>query len=270
MHAQNYLQEGRLAGSDDARAAAIHDMFADSSIEAVLCVRGGTGSLRLLERLDYKMITANPKPFVGFSDITVLLHAIRKRCGFVTYHGPMVSNFAKANNDPRVMSDFLCIIGNRRKQSRLHFPDVSVIHQGKTEGLLFGGNVTMLQHLAGTSFDWSGHDAILFIEDVEEPLYKLDRALCHLKLAGKFEGLSAVLVGEMVGMTDADPSIENDRPFGRSLEEIVQEHVPAHVPLAFGFPCGHGSYITTLPVGAQAQITLGVRGVDISFSTHAQ
>src|SRR6202012_3946472 len=94
VHAQNYLKEGQLGGSDAARAEAIMDMFLDRTIDAVICARGGTRSLRLVDKLDYKLIKRNPKPFIGFSDITVLLQAITRRCGFATYHGPMFVSFA--------------------------------------------------------------------------------------------------------------------------------------------------------------------------------
>ena len=196
----------------------------------------------------------------------MLLHAIQQRCGFVTYHGPMSVSFSKPDLDARTGSDLLSVIGNRRKHCRLHYPDVEVVRQGKTDGVLLGGNITLLQHLIGTPFDWSSKDAILFIEDVNEPVYRIDRAMTHMRLAGKLQGLKAVLVGEMVRLTDADPAIEGDVPFGRDLKEIILDHVPPHVPLAFNFPCGHGSYITTLPVGASVQLNLGARGAEISFS----
>jgi len=270
VHAQNYLKEGQLAGNDAARVEAIMDMFVDSTIDAIMCARGGTGSLNLLDKLDYEQIQENPKPFVGFSDITVLLHAISQRCGFVTFHGPMTYNFDKPDNDPRTGSDFQYIVGNRRKHCRQHFPDVECVHHGKTEGILTGGNLTMLQTLIGTPFDWTGKDAILFFEDENEPLYKIDRTLCHLKMAGKFLGVKAVLVGEMVNVIDGEHGFDksNDNPYGRDLKEIVMDHIPADIPAVFGFPCGHGKYTTTLPLGAQVQLTLGGRGAEIAYTVN--
>lgn len=266
VHAQNYLKEGRLAGSDAARAEAVMDMFADSTIDAILCSRGGTGAMQLLDRLDYDLIRENPKPFVGFSDMTVLLHALSQRSGFVTYHGPMAVNFGKPDVDPRTGVDFMSVVGNRRKHSRLHYPDVECLHQGKTEGILLGGNIKLLQHLIGTPFDWSGQGAILFLEDVDEHLYKIDRALCHLRLAGKFQGLKGVLIGEMTKIPDYDEPADSI-PYGRELRDIFLDHLPADIPIGFNFPCGHGRYITTLPVGARVQLTLGPRGAEISYTT---
>lgn len=269
VHAQNYMKEGQLAGSDAARAEAIMDMFADTTIDAILCTRGGTGAMRVIDKLDYEAIQDSPKPFVGYSDITALLHALAQRSGFVTYHGPMGVNLAKPDNDPRTGTDFISIVGNRRKHCRLHYPDVECVRPGKVEGPLIGGNITLLQHLIGTPFDWSSKDAVLFVEDVDEPLYRIDRALCHLRLAGKFQGVKAVLVGEMVNIPDEDASVASvaEKPYGRDLREIILDHVPENVPLGFNFPCGHGKYSTTLPVGAHVQLTLGDRGAEISYST---
>lgn len=269
VHAQNYLKEGQLAGSDEARAEAIMDMFADATIDAILCARGGTGALRLLDKLDYEAIAENPKPFVGFSDVTVLLHAISRRCGFVTYHGPMGLNFASPGNDPRTGIELLNIIGNRRKHCRMHYPDVEVVRPGRVDGTLTGGNITLLQHLVGTPFDWSADNAILFIEDVDEVLYKIDRALNHLRLAGKLASVRAVLFGEMTTLVDGETGFarEGEQPFGKTLQEIVLEHVPPHVPLCFNFPCGHGNYLATLPVGAHVHLTLGPRGAELAYTT---
>lgn len=268
VHSQNYIKEGQLAGSDEARAEAIIDMFADSTIDAILCARGGTGSLRILEKLDFDLIAKQPKPFVGFSDITVLLHAISKRCGFVTYHGPLGWNFAQPENDPRVGIDLLNVIGNRRKQFRMLYSEAECLRPGKTEGILIGGNITLLQHLIGTPFDWFSQDIVLFLEDTDIPLYALDRALTHMKLAGKFQNLKAVLIGEMINIPDSETCFaqEGERPFGKNLKDIILEHIPENIPLALNFPCGHGKYITTLPVGARAQISISQRGVELIYT----
>jgi muramoyltetrapeptide carboxypeptidase len=243
------------------------DMFADSTIDAIMCARGGTGSLRLLEKLDYKLIKRNPKPFVGFSDITVLLQAINRRGGFATYHGPMLWNLAN-EHDPKTLDDMLALIGNKKKSFKLQIPGVECICPGRAEGKLVGGNMTLLQNLIGTPYDWSGQDAILFLEDVDEVLYKLDRMLNHFRLAGKFEGVQAIIVGEMVDVKDGETGFarKKETPYGRDLKQIILENIPAEIPLCMDFPCGHGKYLTTLPVGAQASLNIGKRGVELSFT----
>ncbi|MDX2028011.1 MAG: LD-carboxypeptidase [Alphaproteobacteria bacterium] len=267
VHAQNYLKDGQLAGSDAARTEALMDMFDDSTIDAIMCVRGGTGAIRILDRLDYKLIKKNPKPFVGFSDITVLLQAISKRCGFATYHGPLGWNLAHTH-DPRTLDDMLAVIGNKKKSIKTHFSEAECIRPGRAEGILTGGNIALLQHLIGTPYDWTGKDSILFIEDVDEPIYKIDRMLQHMRLAGKFNGIRAILVGEMVDIGDGETCYarKGETPYGRSLKQVLTEALPPDVPLCFNFPCGHGKYLTTLPVGAHVKFALAARGAELSFT----
>ena len=265
VHAQNYLKEGQLGGSDAARAEAIMDMFLDRTIDAVICARGGTGSIRLLDKLDYKLIKKNPKPFIGFSDITYLLQAITKQAGFVTYHGPIFWNFS-IDYDPRTVADLFAVITST-KNVRTKYPEVEVVRAGSVEGMLTGGNITMLQHLIGTPYDWSGKDAILFIEDCDEVIYKIAERLQHIKLAGKFDGVRALLVSEMTDIADGETGFakKTEKPFGKTLQEILLEILPPDVPLCFNFPCGHGKSITTLPVGAQANLTLDARGAELNI-----
>jgi len=267
IHPQNYLKNGQLAGSDAARAGAIMDMFVDSAIDAIVCARGGTGAFRLLDKLDYKLIRRNPKPFVGFSDITNLLQAITARCGFVTYHGPLFWNFAHAHN-PKTVNDMLAVVGNTKKNYRLWIPEAQCVRSGKASGVLVGGNISHLEHLMGTLYDWSGKGAILMIEDVDEPIYKLDEKLLHMRLAGKFKGVRAIIVGEMVDITDGETGFarKGDRPYGRSLRQIFMDVLPPDIPLCFDFPCGHGKYLTTLPIGAHTQLTLNTRGAELNFT----
>ncbi|NTU77092.1 MAG: LD-carboxypeptidase [Alphaproteobacteria bacterium] len=262
IHAQNYRQEGLLAGSAAARAEAVMDMFADTTIDAVMCARGGIGSGLILDLLDYDLIAETPKPLIGFSDITALLHAVTKRSGFVTYHGPMGWNFSEVGNDARTGSDLLTVTGALSENNmKMHYAGVDGARPGKAEGVLWGGNIALLQTLIGTPYDWSGDGAILFFEETEEPLRKLDRMLNHFRLAGKFKGVRAVLVGEMIDITD------DETPYGRNVREIVLAHVPPDVPLCFNFPCGHGAYATTLPMGARAQLTLDARAADLTYRT---
>jgi muramoyltetrapeptide carboxypeptidase len=266
VHAQNYLQDGQLAGSDAARAEAIMDMFADRTIDAVICSRGGTGSIRLLDKLDYKQIKRNPKPLIGFSDITFLLQAMSRRAGIVTYHGPVLWNFTLADGAQRSADDMIAVVSGK-KNVRLRYPDIECVRPGRAEGMLTGGNITMLQRLIGTPYDWSGRDAILFIEDTDEVIYKLAEKLQHMKLAGKFEGVSAVIVGEMVDLADGETGFarKTEKPYGKSLREILLDVLPPAVPLCFNFPCGHGKYITTLPVGAPVKLTLSAKGAELTI-----
>ena len=258
VHDQCYLQNGTLAGSDSARAEALNDMFADSTIDAILCARGGSGSLLILDRLDYELIRANPKPFIGSSDVTALLQAIACRTGVVTYHGPMCFNFLPERYEKYTEEDLLYMISGEQIERRLRFSMVEVERSGEAEGRLVGGNLSLLQSLIGTPYDWTGDGAILFIEDVNEPLYNIERMMAHLRFAGKFEGVRAVLVGEMVGIPEEKPEDMpvGDCPYGRDFKEIILKHLPAEIPVGFNYPCGHGQYLTTFPIGACVRVTI--------------
>lgn len=262
LHEQNMMRMGQLAGPDEARVAAIHDMFDDETIDAVFCARGGAGAVLLLDRLDYDLIARNPKPFVGFSDITALLNAVTARTGLVTFHGPMDWNFLSEQYDPRSEADLFAVLSG--PPCSLRYEGLTPGRSGSAEGRLAGGNLCLLQSLIGTPYDWSGAGKILFLEEVEEPLYKIERMMAHLRLAGKFEGARGVLVGEMVDLID---ETEPEEPsYGKSLQEIMVAHLPPDIPVVFDFPCGHGDYITTLPVGGRAKLAIegGKAVLDVS------
>ncbi len=266
IHPQNYLKDGQLAGSDGARAGAIMDMFANPDIDAILCARGGCSSIRIVDKLNYKMIARNPKPFIGFSDITIFLNTFAQHCSFISYHGPMAWNFAYQMHR-QTGDDLFDLLENRKKNLTLSFSDIECIRPGKAEGQLIGGNITRLELLMDTAYDWSGKDSILFIEDVDEVMYKIDEKMNHLRLAGRFKNVRAVLVGEMIGIADGESGYvkKGDRPYGRTLRQIFEEQLPSDIPLCMNFPCGHGKYLTTLPVGAHTRLTLNAKSAKLSF-----
>ena len=239
-------------------------MFSDPAIDGIVCARGGQSAIRLLDKIDFGIIAQNPKIFVGYSDITVFLQAITKKSGFVTYHGPMVASFGR-DFDPRTATDFFAQIEGR--MPKLEVQDVDMLIPGHAHGILIGGNMTLLQNLVATPFDWETHKVILFIEDTDEILYRIDRMLHHFPLAGKFKHVAAVLVGEMIDVPDTETSHMRlgERPYGRDIKQILCDHLPSDIPLCMNFPCGHAKYITTLPVGGRVGLTLGKRGAELSF-----
>lgn len=261
IHPQNYLRCGKLAGSDKARAEALIDMFCNPEVGAIMCGRGGVGSLRLLPLLDYDLIRRNPKPFIGFSDITILLHAIFSRCGFVTWHGPLIWNLAQSHHSPQTLTDLLAAITENAAHVASRAPrcfTATGLHTGTAEGVLIGGNLSMLQYLIDTPWDWSADGAILMLEDLGDELYRLDMRLRHFALAGKFKGVRAVVIGESINISDGDPdsSKPSDCPYGQTWREVILENVPPDIPVVMDFPCGHGQYITTLPIGAQIRLAV--------------
>ncbi len=264
LHPQLQKRDGRLAGDDKARAAAINDMFADKDVQAILCARGGTGSFRLLDAIDYDLVKRNPKIFCGFSDVTVLLLALQQRAGLTTFHGPMLRNFTREYNDPRTQEDLFTLLGGKIAAGGKSFASIGLM-QGKTEGRLVGGNLSMLRDLLGTPYDWSGDRTILFFEDIDEPLYKLDHMLWQLRQAGKLKGLRGVIVGEMIPHSDDVTPEPGDIPYGKNLNDLLREYVPGGVPVCTNFPCGHGNYLTTLPLGTRAALEVAANQTTLRF-----
>jgi len=268
IHPQNFLKYGQMAGSDEERASAVMDMFGDNSIQAILCARGGANSNRIVDKLDYKIIRKNPKPFIGFSDISLLQNAITKKSSLVTFHGPMVWNFAHDFDLP-MLDDLFDLLENKKDNYRRQYEGVECIRPGKAEGVLVGGNITRLELLMGTPYDWSAKDSILFIEDVDEVIYKIDEKLAHFRLAGRFKNVKAVIIGEMVDIGDGETGFarKNEAPYGRTLRQAFLDHLPSNIPICMNFPCGHGRYITTLPIGAQTKIAISPQSTTLSFMT---
>src|SRR5579872_1407362 len=245
---------GYLAGSDADRVADLHAMFADPAVQGILCVRGGYGAHRLLDALDYEMIRTHPKVFIGYSDITALHLAFHARSGFVTFHGPMTTALSRA--DPH---DFLSCLRAVARPEPLGAlanppgaPPIETLVPGETEGELIGGNAALLTALLGTPYEPEFTGRLLFLEDLGDRLYRLDRKLAHLRLAGVFERVAGIIIGE--SRYPADPE-------GLALRQILDDLiVPLGKPAIYGLACGHGAYHLTLPVGVRAHLD-ATRGV---------
>ncbi len=248
---------GYFAGKDEERAADVNAMFADPEVRAVFAVRGGWGCARLLPHLDFRTIRANPKLLIGFSDITALHLAFAARAGFVTIHGPNAgaswSRFSwdafravtfdgatPTFSNPQGQEDRLVQRSGR----------VRTFRGGKASGRLLGGNLTVLSTLMGTPWlpDFGG--AILFLEDVDEPPYRVDRMLTQLALAGVLGKVAGVVFGQCTGCGPAGPSYG-----GFTLSEVLQQHLaPLGIPAFQGAAFGHVANQFSLPIGGLAEI----------------
>ena len=247
-----------LAGSDEDRAADLVAAFADPEVDAVLTMRGGTGGWRMVPHVDYDVIRANPKFFSGYSDITALHLAIESCVGLVTFYGPSGSSFIGKGTSEYSQRHWLraateCgALGDVEKDP--DDPFTWAISEGVAEGTLRGGCLTLLTQALGTPYqpDWSG--CIVFFEDVGEQPYRLDAYLTHLKLAGMFDNVAGVVVGEHVqcGSAPYKPSYS----YGSfTSEEVFQQHLGSlGVPVMVGLPCGHGRHLATLPLGVHARL----------------
>ncbi len=249
-----YERDGYLAGSDKTRLADLHSAFADPDIDAIFCLRGGYGTPRLLDSLDFGLLRANPKPFVGYSDITALHLAINRYAGFVTFHGPMLNADLLGDKQPPTESSLFSLLrGQLGAGGELAHPvafPLTTLEPGIARGRLQGGNLSMIAAVMGTPFEIDAQGIILFIEDVNEPIYRIDRLLTHLRLAGKLAQVAGVLVGDVAGV---DSMV---------LERLLkQTFAPLGVPVLSGWRSGHCDPNLTLPLGALVRLDAGEQRV---------
>ena len=236
-------RHGYLAGPDQERADDLHAMLRDPEVKAVIASRGGYGSGRLLPLLEPAELCDHPKIVLGHSDVTFLLNDLVRRAGVVTFHGPMVANFARR---PETAAAVLAFLGGDR--SAWHQPGREIVQPGMAEGRLVGGNLSVLVATLGTPYVPDTRDAILFLEDVNEKPYRVDRMLTQLRQAGVFDAVSGVVFGEMVDCTAGD----DERVTVRDV--IAEAFARAPYPVAFGLASGHGDGLVTLPLGVRVRL----------------
>jgi muramoyltetrapeptide carboxypeptidase len=247
---------GHFAGTDAQRADAVNAMFADASVHGMLALTGGSGCTRILDRLDYPLIAQNPKVIGGMSDLTALLNGIYRRTGVLTFHSPTVGSswnpYALDNFRRVAMAGEAALQRNPVASENLPVQKkyrTRTLVPGTARGRLIGGNLTVLATLAGTAYWPDFNGAILFIEDINEHIYRLDRVLAHLRLAGAFKNLAGVVIGQF---TNCEPG---DGYGTLTLDEVFGEYFGSlGVPVYTGAMFGHIAEKMTFPVGAQAEI----------------
>jgi len=246
-------QYGYLAGNDENRAQDINLMFRDPQVDAIICSRGGYGTPRILERLDYETIQKNPKIFVGYSDITSLSLAIWQKTGLITFSGPMVAVEMGKGIDPFTEDNFWEIISQTNPIGKLTNPEndpIQIVKPGKAKGRLLGGCLSLINVVLGTPFCPDFNGAILFIEDVEEEPYRIDRYLAQLKMAGILDVISGLVLGKFV---DCVPG-ELEKPY-LELDQIFHDYfADLNIPVIANFAYGHIPVKHTLPIGIEAEL----------------
>ncbi len=249
------------AGTARQRAADLQAALEDPKVKAVWCARGGYGTVHLLDHIEPEVFTNNPKWLVGFSDVTVL-HNTLHGLGLPSLHAQMPFNIGSKSNDARE-SLRRALFGEQLGISMSHpAAMVSVARQGEGEGVLVGGNLSLLYALRGTPFDIDPAGKILFLEDLDELLYHVDRMVTNLKLGGWFNNLAGLIVGGMTDMRDKDPL----DPFGKTAEQIVADAVgEAPYPVCYGFPAGHIADNRALVMGQTAKLSVTATGATLSF-----
>ncbi|MEN2397553.1 S66 peptidase family protein [Pseudomonas halotolerans] len=245
-----YEKNGYLAGSDETRLNDLHASFADPEVKTIICLRGGYGTPRLLDRIDFELLRRNPKPFVGYSDITALHLAISRYAGFVTFHGPLLNADLLGDKDPLTVTSFFSQLrGQLMAGSVLSHPaayPLTTVAPGIAYGRLLGGNLSMIAATMATPYEIEAEGVILLVEDINEPLYRIDRLLTQLRLAGTLAKLRGVLVGDIAGV---DVEALN-KLFKQTFE-------PFGIPVLSGWRSGHCDPNLTLPMGALVTLDAG-------------
>jgi muramoyltetrapeptide carboxypeptidase len=251
-------RNGYLAGTDEQRLADLHWAFSDPEMDAVWCIRGGYGCTRLLPNIDFDLIRKNPKPFIGYSDVTALHLAIQQKTGLVTFHGPVAASdfpentlqhFRAALIEP-VLNYEIRIPGEAEQPPGEEFRPY-VIASGKAKGHLIGGNLSLLSAMAGTSFSPSFREKIVFIEDVGEQPYRIDRMLTQLLQATDLQQAAGIALGVFF---DCKP--KPDSP-SLTLEEVLRDRFSSlGIPVIYGLPFGHVPHQATFPYGIEAELNV--------------
>lgn len=260
-----FYQHGYLAGEDQMRLADLMEMFVRPDIDAIFCMRGGYGSMRLLDRIDYETIRQHPKPFVGYSDITALLIALYQQCGLHTFHGPMVFEWANKEPEEDWKLLFEMLSGDLPYPCYQANDSFLCITPGQASGRLVGGNLTLLTSTLGTPYEVETKDCLLFLEEVNEPLYTIDRMLTQLRLSGKLEICRGIL---FASCRHCDPDNPKRTLF---LEEIFTEILsPLQIPCFYGLSVGHVKPNFPLPIGYRATMdaSRGILQIDEPITSY--
>jgi muramoyltetrapeptide carboxypeptidase len=240
----------QFAGDDRVRAADLQKMLDDEDIRAILCARGGYGLIRIIDRLDFTHFVRKPKWIVGYSDITVLHSHIHSHFGIETLHAVMPIHFGEADLSADTFISLRKALFGENLTYRLPMSPLS--RKGTARAALVGGNLSLIYGLTGTPSDLVTDGKILFLEDLDEYLYHLDRMMLNLKRSGKLSRLAGLIVGGMTNMKD------NHVPFGKTAEEIIAEAVGEYdYPVCFNFPAGHVADNRALILGRETLLNVG-------------
>lgn len=239
-------RNGYLAGTDSERAQDVMDMFEDPDVDGIICIRGGWGANRMLEHLDFDLVRRNPKMFCGFSDITSLHMAFYTQSGLHTFHGPV----GKSVWNEYTISAFRQVVQQGEKASFRIPRDADesfTITAGKSRGKLFGGNLTVLVSMIGSDYLPSFEGSILFLEDIGESVYRIDRMLTQLKLSGILDQISGFIFGKCTDCSQGENSL--------SLEQVFEDHIGRlGIPAFYGAMISHEDNNLTLPIGIEAEM----------------
>lgn len=256
-----YASEGYLAGNDQLRAQDVETMFLDEEVKAIICMRGGYGASRMVDLIDYEKIKNHPKTFVGYSDITVLLNAIYRKAKVPTVHGMVGFAFGTEKFTGESENDFWKFMNENQKGRILKdpFDHAKTLVGGSCSGELIGGNLSLLATTIASDYGADFTDKILFIEEVEEEPYKLDRYFSALRLSGKLEKVKGFVFGYF---TECEPA--EKRKGTQTYLDLIKEYF-AHYqkPIIYDFPTGHSHPFINLPIGVEVNLDADERSITI-------
>lgn len=250
-----YGSYGYLSGPDSLRAEDINSMFADDEIDGIICLRGGYGSLRILDRLDYKVIKDKPKVLVGYSDITALHIAIGQIANLVTFHGPMVSSDMVDNfHDFSKDSLYNFILQDGPYEARIKNPageKIESINGGIAEGPIIGGNLSIIVSTLGTPYEIDLKGKILFVEEIGEEPYRIDRMFNQLRLSGKLKEAAGIILGDFRNCIPRESRKDSSLTLAQVIEDVIK---PIAIPTIFNLKAGHCKPMITIPFGVKVRL----------------
>lgn len=246
-----YSKYGYLAGRDELRAEDLNSMFRDTEVDGIICLRGGYGTIRILELLDYNLIRANPKVFVGYSDITVIHIAINQISNLVTFHGPMAASDLAGDISKFSLESLFNSILHEDFYGNLKNPteELITINGGVAEGQIIGGNLSLIASTIGTPYEIDTKGKILFIEEIGEEPYRIDRMLNQLKLSNKLQEAEGIILGNFSNCMPEDPDMS------LTLEEVIDDLIrPLNKPTLYNLQAGHCDPNITIPFGVRVRL----------------
>ena len=258
-----YSSHGYLAGNDSERLDDLHSMFKNKDVKAIIALRGGFGTTRLLDQINYRVIRENPKILVGYSDITALQMVIYSQCKMVTFAGPMLATDFGGDIGPFTEENFWKMITSNKKVGKLYNPEDEkffILNKGRDEGVLLGGNLSVLCSIAGSKYLPSFKKSILLLEEINEPPYRVDRMLTHLRLTGLFKDILGIILGRFVDCYESDSTKQT-----LTLNEVIAEHLtPLKMPVLYNFKHGHIPDTLTVPIGVKCKLNSSRGFVEIT------
>ena len=253
-----YAEDHQFAGTDQQRLSGFQKLLDNNTVKAIIIARGGYGTVRLIDEIDFTSFKKNPKWIIGYSDVTVLHSHIHQNFGIETIHATMPLNFPKNNNESIALSSLYNALTNNNIEYIIN--RLSTEKTGETTGILTGGNLSLLYALSGTVSDIYTNGKILFLEDIDEYLYHIDRMILQLKRCGKLKNLAGLIVGGMTDMKD------NQIPFGKNAYEIIADAVKEYdYPVCYGFPAGHIEDNRALILGRNVSLSVTEKNAIVRF-----